>query len=184
MSWSHVSLSISDPIELLSQACLNFPWFGIRTKSNQEKVAATALSRKGYQPYLPSYIVRRRRPERMITTERPLFPGYLFCRFDPTKRLPIITTTGIVSVLGIGNEPAPIPDHEMDAIEAVRNFGVGVRPCDFIQEGQRVRVTYGSLKGFEGFLVRAKNEYRLVISVTMLHRSISVEIDRDCIAIA
>jgi transcriptional antiterminator NusG len=161
------------PISLAEQ----FPWYGIRTRSNHEQVAATVLRGKGYEPYLPLYRVRRRRADAIVESEHPLFPGYVFCRFDVKKRLPILMTTGVISVLGFGKEPTAIPDEEIEAVRAVLNSGVPAEPCAYLREGQRVRVTHGSLDGVEGILVKKKSQFRMVISVTMLQRSISIEID-------
>jgi transcription antitermination factor NusG len=160
-----------------------FPWYGIRTRSNHEKVAASVLKGKGYDPYLPVYRVKRSRSEvQGDGGEYPLFPGYVFCRFDVKKRLPILMTTGVISVLGCGKEPAPIPDEEIEAVRAVLLSGFPAEPCPYLREGQRVRVKNGSLDGLEGILVKKKNKYRMVVSVTMLQRSISVEIDSDRLA--
>jgi transcription antitermination factor NusG len=159
-----------------------FPWYGIRTLSNHERVAAIVLSGKGYDPYLPLYRLRRRRADAVVESEHPLFPGYVFCRFDAQKRLPILTTTGVISVLGFGREPAAIPDEEIEAVKAVLRSGLPAEPCEYLREGQRVRVTDGSLDGVEGILVKKKNQSRMVVSVTMLQRSISVEIDGDRLA--
>ena len=155
-----------------------FPWYGIRTRSNQENVAAIVLRGKGYDPYVPLYRVRRR-PDVQAESERLLFPGYLFCRFDVKKRLPILTTTGVISVLGFGREPAPIPDLEMEAVRAVLRSGLFAEPYPYLREGQRVRIKSGSLDGVEGILVKKKNQFRVVVSVTLLQRSISVEIEGD-----
>jgi len=159
----------------------SYPWYGIRTRSNHEKLAATALHSRGYEQYLPTYSVRRCWSDRVVMTEQPLFPGYVFCRFDYTQRLPIVTTPGVVSIIGFGSESAPIDDSEIDAIRRVLRSGAAVRPCAFLHEGQRVRVNRGSLEGIEGILLKEKSERRLIISVGLLQRSISVEIDRDWI---
>lgn len=159
-----------------------FPWYGIRTRSNHEKVAAIVLRGKGYEPYLPVYHLSRRRSDAVAKSEYPLFPGYVFCRFDVKKRLPILMTTGVISVLGFGKEPAPIPDEEIEAVRAVLHSGLAAEPCAYLREGQRVRVTHGSLDGVEGILLKKKNQLRMVISVTMLQRSISIEIDGDWLA--
>jgi transcription antitermination factor NusG len=118
----------------------------------------------------------------MVEVELPLFPGYVFCRFDAKKRLPILMTTGVISVLGFGKEPAPIPDEEIEAVKAILRSGLPAEPCAFLREGQRVRVIHGSLDGVEGILVKKKNQCRMVISVAMLQRSISVEIEGDWLA--
>lgn len=155
------------------------PWYGVRTRSNHESVATIVLRGKGYEPYLPVYRVRRRHLGRSIESEYPLFPGYIFCRFDAKKRLPILMTTGVVSIVGFGNEPAPIPDHEIEAVKVVLRSGLPAEPCPYLREGQRVRILHGSLEGLEGTLLKKKNQVRMVVSVTMLQRSISVEIDQD-----
>jgi transcription antitermination factor NusG len=116
-----------------------------------------------------------------VETDKPLFPGYVFCRFNPKVRLPILTTPGVVAVVGFGNEPAPIEDEEIEAIQAVLRSGLNAEPCSYLREGQRVRVNQGSLSGLEGILTRKKSEWRMVVSVAMLQRSISVEIDREWI---
>ena len=160
----------------------HLPWYGIRTKSNHEKLAAVGLESKGYERYLPLYKRRRRWSDRVVETDQPLFPGYLFCRFDVNQRLPIVTTPGVVSVVGCGKEPAPIAESEINAIQAVLRSGLAAQPCPFLREGQRIRVNSGSLEGLKGILLKRKSEWRMVVSVTMLQRSVSVEIDRECIA--
>lgn len=161
-----------------------WPWFGLRTRSNHEKVTATVLENKGYEHYLPTYRSRRRWSDRVVETDQPLFPGYVFCRFNPVQRLPIMTTPGVVSIVGFGKDPAPIGDEEIEAVQAVMRSGLAAEPCPFLREGQRIRVKYGSLSGVEGILTKKKSSWRMVVSVTMLQRSISVEIDSDWIAAA
>jgi transcription antitermination factor NusG len=176
-------LSIPDiALPLPSGAHERFPWYGIRTRSNHEKVAALVLNGKGYDPYLPTYRHRRRKGDSFVESEHTLFPGYVFCRFDATKRLPILMTTGVISVVGVGKEPVAIPNDEIEAIKAVLRSGLPAEPCAYLREGQRVRVTSGSLDGVEGILVKKKNQFRMVVSVTMLQRSIAVEIDGDRLA--
>jgi transcription antitermination factor NusG len=168
---------------LLPEAETSLPWFAIRTRSNFEKVAAIALENKGLGPYLPTYRNRRRWSDRVVVVDTPLFQGYVFCRFDPLNRLPILTTTGVISIVGCGNDPAPIDDKEIDAIDLILRSGLATEPCPFLREGQRVRVKRGSLAGVEGILTKKKSDFRLVISVTMLQRSIAVEIDRELIEV-
>jgi transcription antitermination factor NusG len=159
------------------------PWYGVRTRSNQEKLVAAILDSKGYEQYLPLYRQRRRWSDRVVTMEVPLFPGYVFCRFDSQRRSPVISTLGVVSIIGFGNDPAPIPDAEIEAIERVLRSGAGAEPHPFLRIGQRVRVNQGALKDVEGILVRKKSDWRLVVSVSILQRSVSVEIDSSWISV-
>lgn len=162
-------------------SALEFPWFGIRTRSNFEKKAAAALASKGYPQYLPLYRVRRQWSDRVVETHLPLFPGYVFCRFDPKYRLPILSAPGVVRIIGFGNELAAIPDDEIQAIRTILNSGNVAEPCPFLSDGQRVRITCGPMEGLEGILNKRKNDMRVVVSVTILQRSIAVEFDSECI---
>jgi transcription antitermination factor NusG len=159
----------------------NHPWYGIRTRTNYEKLAATVLESKGYQQFLPVYRFRRRWSDRVVESEKALFPGYVFCRFDANNRLPIMTTPGVMSVIGFGNEPAPLNESEIEAVHAVMNSGLAAKPCPFLREGQRVRFRRGSLEGVEGILVKKESEWRLVVSIEMLQRSVAVEVDREAV---
>jgi transcription antitermination factor NusG len=159
----------------------SFPWYAVRTRSNQERIVSTVLEGKGYEQYMPIYHAPRRWTDRIVNTALPLFPGYVFCRFDRKQRLPIKTTPGVVSIVGFGNDPAPVPDAEIEAVQAVLTSGRFAEPHPFLREGQRIRVTNGSLKDLEGILVKKKSAWRLVVSVAMLQRSVSVEIDFDSV---
>jgi transcriptional antiterminator NusG len=153
------------------------PWYGIRTHSNQEKIAATVLADRGFEPFLAVYQTRRIRCGRVVTAEVPLFPGYVFCRFDYSRRSPIITVNSVASIVGFGKQPTPIPDEEIDAVRAIVDSGLAADPAPFLREGQRIRVTHGPLKSVEGCLVQKKSTWRLVVAVEILQRCVSVEID-------
>jgi transcription antitermination factor NusG len=152
-----------------------YPWFALRVKSNFEQTASTCLRGKGYEELLPTYRSRRQ-------AELPLFPGYVFARFDPNSRLlPILTTPGVLHIVGIGKTPEPIAESEMLNIQRIVESGVGAEPWPFTRIGQRIRIERGSLEGVEGILLEVKNRNRLVVSITLLQRSLAVEIDDDCV---
>src|SRR5690242_5354681 len=92
------------------------PWFAVRVRSNHERIAAVHLEERGYQEFAPSILVERRWSDRKKEVEQFLFPGYVFCRFDPQQRLPILTAPGVVGVVGFGKIPTPIPEHEIERI--------------------------------------------------------------------
>jgi transcription antitermination factor NusG len=153
------------------------PWYGLRVKSRHEQVAATVLRGKGYEPFLPSYRVRRRWTDRIKDTELPLFPGYVFCRIDVADRLPVLTSTGVVGIVGIGRIPEPIDEGEIAAIWAVMRSGLPALPWPFVHPGDSVRVEFGPLRGVQGVVERFNDRERLIVSVTLMQRSISVELD-------
>jgi len=156
-------------------------WFALSVVPRKEKATAQTLRAKGYLDFLPMYAVRRRWSDRMKTVEMPLFPGYVFCRFDAKIRLPILKIPTVMSVAGLGKTPQPIPDEEIEALQVVCKSGIQPIPCPFITAGAKVQILEGPLTGLEGILTETTG-VRLVLSVTLLQRSVSVEVDRDWIA--
>jgi len=54
--------------------------------------------------------------------------------------------------------------------------GKACEPHRYLCEGAVVRVCRGPLKDIEGILVKVKNQARLVLSVTLLSRSVATEV--------
>ena len=156
-------------------------WYALHVKANFERVAATILEGKNLEIYLPTYRRRRRWSDRIKEIECPLFSGYVFCRFDVNSRLPILTTTGVRSIVGNGRAPAPIAEEEISAIRKVTRSGLAATPWPFLRVGQQVIVRKGPLAGMEGILLSQPNRYRIVISISLLQRSIATEIDADMV---
>jgi transcription antitermination factor NusG len=152
-------------------------WWAIYTRHQHEKAIARNLSAKGLEVFLPLYDSTRRWKDRTVDLSLPLFPCYLFLRGGKERRLEVVTTPGIVSILSINGEPAAVPESEIEAVRKAIEWGNRVEPHPFLRCGDRVRVISGPLQGLEGILVRKKNLYRLVLSVEILERSAAVEVD-------
>ncbi len=165
----------------MSANCIRHPWFAIRTRSRYESQTVLGMKGKGYEPFFPVARTRRRWSDRVVYADVPLFPGYVFCRLDLEYRLPILTTPGVVSIVGLGPNPCPVEDSEIRAIEALQESGLAAEPWPYLNTGDRVRVTRGSMEDVEGILVKKKDQWRMVISVNLLQRSVAVEIDADWI---
>ncbi len=157
------------------------PWYAIRVRSNFERSVSNSLKNKGFSEFAPHYRARRRWSDRTRIVEFPLFPGYVFCRFDPKRRLPILQTPGVVCVVSFGLEFISVDEREIEAVQRVISCDGEVRPWPYLRVGQKVRVRGGSLDGVEGLLLDLKNRQRLVVSITILQRSVATEIDRDSV---
>lgn len=103
----------------------------------------------------------------------------LFCRLDARLRLPILTTPGVIGFAGMGKLPVPIPDQEVERIRTVVGSGCPRQSIPLMAAGERVRVVEGALRGLEGILLYEKSRWRVVISVTLLQRSVAVDVDRE-----
>jgi transcription antitermination factor NusG len=144
-------------------------------------VASLTLRDRGFEEFFPVYRSRRRWSDRFKELELPLFPGYLFCRFGAGDRLPIVTTPGVIGIVGFGGTPVPIEPCEIAAIHRVLQSGIAAEPWKYIESGRRVRVEHGALAGLEGIFIEMKKDRRLLLSVTMLQRSVAIQIDESCV---
>jgi transcription antitermination factor NusG len=159
------------------KACSLFPWFALQVRTRQEAGVAQQLNGQGYERFLPLYKLRKRWSDRIKEVDAPLFPGYLFCRFNPQDRLPILKTPGVIQIVGFNNGPAVVDEAEIQSIQTLVAEGVPHQPWPFLAAGDRVRIESGPLLGLEGILIDVKRSHRLILSVTLLQRSVAVEID-------
>ncbi|MGE5815613.1 MAG: UpxY family transcription antiterminator [Acidobacteriota bacterium] len=158
-------------------AATELAWYAVWTRSRHEQVVREQIERKGYDVFLPTITRWSRWKDRKKKIDWPLFPGYCFARFEARERLPILTCTGVVSIVSFDGEPAPVPDHEIDGIRRLVTSELQYDPCPLVREGMLVEVTHGPLKGVIGRLVRKGAHARLVLSVDLIGQAVSVEVD-------
>lgn len=152
-------------------------WYALQVRTRYETGVASFLKGNGYELFLPLHTCRKRWSDRIKKVETALFPGYLFCRFDPQDRLPILKTPGVIQIAGYNRVPVPVEESEIRAIQALMASGLPNQPWPFLGLGDRVRIQTGPLQGHEGTLVEFKGSHRLVLSITLLQRAVAVEID-------
>src|SRR5215813_4228320 len=154
-------------------------WYALRVKPRFEKLVHEHLEHKGYEAFLPSYVSRNRWSDRIKEVRLPLFSGYTFCRFDVNDRLPILVTPGVQFIVGLGRIPIAVEETEIQTLRHAVNSGQPLRPWPYIKVGQRVEIERGPLQGLSGIVLRMKNVDRLIVSVSLLMRSVAVEMDQE-----
>ena len=159
-----------------------WPWYAILAKTSREKTASLLLENAGYESFVPISKYLRRWSDRMKEVEVPLFPGYLFCRMNPHNRLPVLRTPGVIQIVGVGKTPIAVEEEEIAGIQRVGKSGLPTMPWPYMKIGQVVRIEEGPLRGLDGIVLRIKSAVKLVLSVSLLQRSVAVEIDRRWIS--
>ncbi len=159
------------------------PWFAVRVKSNHEKAVCSYLAVKGFEVFLPTCRTRNRWADRFKLVETPLFTGYVFTRLDRTQPHAILSTPGVLQIVGSGRHPEPVLESEIAAIRRAVDANCELRECDFFIKGQRATVVSGALAGLEGTVVSLKQQSRLVLSISLLQRSVALEIDESLVRI-
>jgi transcription antitermination factor NusG len=154
-------------------------WYAAYTSANHEKRVAQQLAERGVEHFLPLYASVRRWKDRRVQLELPLFPGYIFVRLALREKLRVLQIPGLACLVGFGGLPAPLPDQEVLALRSGLSKHLHASPHPFLTIGRRVRITSGALAGLVGILLRRKSGLRLVLSVELIMRSISVDIDES-----
>ena len=142
-----------------------------------EWAALKCLISKGYGYLLPSYWQKRQRADRVVEKELPLFPSYLFCRFDLQNRVGlgrVVSTPGVRRIVSFGGEPAAVVDHEIEALVKLMATEMPREPWRYIPFGVRLRIDIGPLAGVEGIRQPNGSNRKLVLSVALLQRSVAV----------
>jgi transcription antitermination factor NusG len=157
-------------------------WYALIVRSRQEKVVALALDAKAFETLLPLY--RNRNPASIRQREfiLPLFPGYVFCRFDAALRRPVVSIPGVISIVSFGKTLASIPDQEIKALQMLVASNLAMTNCAYYASGDRVLLDAGPLRGIEGVLDRRSGPDRFVVSINLLQRSVSVAVQAEWLA--
>lgn len=176
-------LSVNQPVihSTFNEEIAGEPWYALWLRSHYEYTVAEQLSARGFHAFLPEIPVWSKAPGPKRTIRTPMFPGYLFVRDTLAKDryLALLKVRGIVRVLEDGwSRLTPVPGEDIDAIQRLAAADVVVSPHAHLQQGDRVRVLAGPLSGLEGIFLQDKpSKGRLVVSVTLLGRSVAVDMD-------
>lgn len=154
-------------------------WYALQVHARKEQLVASQLENRNLECFLPTYKSLRKWSDRTKEIQQALFPGYVFCRFDYESRQPVVMTTGVSQVVGNGKVAIPIADAEIAALQVAVSSGVPTQPWPYLRTGEYVQINYGNLAGLQGILVNFKGNHRVVLSVTLLQRSLALEVELD-----
>ncbi len=152
-------------------------WYAAYTSPCHEKQAAAHLAVRGVEHFLPLYTsIRRWTSGRVVSRQCPLFPNYVFVQVARSERAKVLSIPGVLSIVGTSREGTALPSAE---IETLRNGLLlhDAMPHPFLNVGEKVRIRKGALAGMEGIVLRGNKSARIVLSLDLIMKSISVEVE-------
>jgi len=152
-------------------------WYAAYTCAHHEKRVAEQLRWKSVEHFLPVYEAVRRRKDRRVRLEMPLFPGYVFVRLALCHRLPVLQIPSLVRLVSFNGSPAILPDDEIESMRKGLAGGVRAEPHPYLAAGRRVVIRSGPLEGRQGILLRRKGRLRVVLSIDLIARSVVTDMD-------
>jgi transcription antitermination factor NusG len=156
-------------------------WIAIQSRPKHERIVAAHLRYRGYEEFLPTY--ESGLQKEVGNRLRPLFPGYLFCKFSPVNSGgSIVTVPGVVRILGYAGNPCKVDEEDIAALRGIMNYCPDRKPIQYLEPGSRVRIVRGPLIGLTGTLTRPPHNDVLVVSVEMLKRAVAVRCNPNDVA--
>jgi transcription antitermination factor NusG len=155
---------------------LTSPWHVLHVISNHEKLVAQHLAVRFVEHYLPVYTERVKWTDRTVVAERPLFTGYVFVRFQPRSRISVISTPGVLRLLG-DDARDMVSDEELLKIRDGLASGLLLRPHPCLSVGARVRVRDGVFGGVEGVVAELRQQCRVILTLAAVHQCFSLEVE-------
>jgi transcription antitermination factor NusG len=153
-------------------------WYALYTRSRHEKQVARQFEQRDIEFLLPLYSSVRRWKDRRVSLQLPLFPSYIFVHTSLLQhRIEVLTVPGAVRFVAFEGRPAVLPESDLLRLRAGLDHGIHAQPHPYLKVGRRVRVRSGPLAGTEGILLRKKDQFRLIVSIDLIMRSVAVDID-------
>lgn len=154
-------------------------WFAVYTRVRHEKKVLRKIENKSIRTYLPLRRQLSQWKDRKKEIFTPLFPGYLFVKINPEIRTEVLKVPGVVRMLGANGELTPVPEYQIDGIKELLGSGLKYEISNNYVSGREVEVVKGPLAGTEGKIIQIRGNYKLILSVDIINRSVLVEVDID-----
>jgi transcription antitermination factor NusG len=176
MSFAPIRLPELTVAPVISDACR---WHAVYTYPQHENAVAEQLKTKCVETFLPTSLSRRQWKDRRVEIARPLFPGYVFTRIAWGDRIKVVSIPSVVRILTFNGRPADISDREIESIRLCVGGGVALESYPFPAVGERVRVISGAFEGVEGVVLDRKSKCTVVVSISLIHQAVALEIDSE-----
>ncbi|GAA5214006.1 transcription/translation regulatory transformer protein RfaH [Corallincola platygyrae] len=156
-------------------------WFLLKCKPRQEQRAVANLEQQLIEAYAPQIDVSKIKRGKRTTETEPLFPGYLFARFDPhfVSLTSVQSTRGVSAVVRFGQQLAEVSDQAIrDIKDKCCNQDAPEVSADLPSKGDKVHLTDGSLKGLEAVYQMDDGEQRAFVLIDLLGKQQRVSVEQ------
>jgi transcription termination/antitermination protein NusG len=154
-------------------------WFALTIRQKLRLQCEAHLRAQQFNLFSPTMTEVRIWSDRKVRAEVPLFPGYLFCSFNPADAWRIIRTPGVLEIVNAAGRLLEVDRDQLIAVGKSLTAGQRIEVVPALFKGQRVRIISGPMAGIEGVLAIVQQELRVSLEITMMNRSVLVEIDRS-----
>jgi transcription antitermination factor NusG len=168
------------PDDLFDLSTDDAPWEIAHLRSRQEKAVARLLLDDGKPFYLPQTQQMTKRAGRTFVSHLPLFPGYIFLRRVDGLRQTLWRTSAVANMIDVPDQAELTA--ELLQIRELEASGAVLTPRLDLAPGDVVTIKDGAFSGYSGIVLEERGSLRLIVSVSILKKSVTVEFPRDLLA--
>lgn len=149
-------------------------WFAVYTVPRHEKRVEEHFHTRQIESFLPLYKRQRRwKDGSKGIVHIPLFSSYIFVRIGSGGRVSVLSVPGVISIVGGRRALLPVPDSDIHFLREGLRLGK-IEPHPYLTTGARVRIRTGIMAGMEGILLRKKTNCRVVLTLEMIMKSVTI----------
>lgn len=153
-------------------------WYAVYTKSRHEKVAQVNLQSRGIITFLPLREVISRWKDRKKVINVPLFPSYIFVNASLSDIYnKVVYTKGVLRVVGYNGIPIPVSNQQVESVKTLVQNKLKYDPYPYLDSGREVVIKSGPLQGIVGKIIEKRSKHTFVLSIDLIKRAVSVEVD-------
>jgi len=161
-------------------------WYVANTHARKESVAVFHIERQGFRTYLPRYLKRRSHARKVDWVPAPMFPRYIFVRFNPSQDRwrSIHSSVGVAQLISHGDSPTPVPSGIVEEImQREDDQGlVSLGSMHSLRKGDKVQVIHGAMLDSVGIFECADDRARVYILLDLMGREVRVRLPREAVA--
>ena len=161
-------------------------WFILQFKSNSHQRAAKNLNQQGFETFLPLHDTTSRKSSRFINTSKPLFPGYMFIRFDKadTEWHKINNTYGVSRLITFNSILKSIPTIFIDHLMKRYDLSGKLIPIQKLKKGDHVTVLKGPFANFIATVEKYEEDQRIWILMDLMGRKTKIITPSDALKLS
>ncbi len=153
-------------------------WYAVYTKSRHEKIAEVNLQSRGIITFLPLREMVSRWKDRKKVINVPLFPSYIFVNANLSDVYDkVVYTRGVLRVVGCNGIPIPVSNQQVESVKMLVQSKLKYDPYPYLDSGREVVIKSGPLQGVVGRIIEKRSKHTFVLSIDLIKRAVSVEVD-------
>jgi transcriptional antiterminator RfaH len=158
-------------------------WFILQFKSNSHHLAAKNLNRQGFETFLPLHVTTSRKLSRFVNTSQPLFPGYMFIRFDKaeSKWRKINSSYGVSRLITFNSVLKSIPTSFVDSLMKRYDLSGNLLPVEKLKKGDQVKIYKGPFTDFIATIETYETEQRIWVLMDLMGRKTKMKTSLDAL---